>query len=61
MLTVDLRNAVLRNGPEDGGLSGDFIAIAISDTGTGMSPATLSHAFEAFFTTKETMPGPASA
>jgi signal transduction histidine kinase len=53
VLTIDVRNAVLRNGPDDGGLNGDFVAIAISDTGPGMSAATLARAFEPFFTTKQ--------
>jgi signal transduction histidine kinase len=55
--TIDVRNAVLRNGPADDGLSGDFVAIALSDTGEGMSPDTLAHAFEPFFTTKEVNAG----
>jgi PAS domain S-box-containing protein len=33
--------------------SGQYVAICVSDTGSGMSPDTLSHAFEPFFTTKE--------
>ncbi|AOB33307.1 hypothetical protein AKI39_01345 [Bordetella sp. H567] len=34
------------------GASGDFIAISVKDTGTGIEPATLRRIFEPFFTTK---------
>jgi PAS domain S-box-containing protein len=34
-------------------LSGDFIAVTVTDTGTGMSSETIAHAFEPFFTTKD--------
>jgi CheY-like chemotaxis protein len=35
-----------------GGAEGSFISIALTDTGAGMSPDTISHIFEPFFTTK---------
>jgi CheY-like chemotaxis protein len=36
-----------------GGGSGEFVAVSITDTGTGIPPEKLPHIFEPFFTTKE--------
>ena len=53
-LTITTGNVVLGQParPEEP-LPGEYIRVAVSDTGTGMSEAVLSRAFEPFFTTKE--------
>ena len=53
LLHIDLRNHVRdRNSPPELAL-GEYVVVSISDTGTGMDEATLAHALEPFFTTKE--------
>jgi len=54
-LTMELQNAVvdeLRAKRDDGLNPGDFVTLAISDTGSGMTPDVQRRAFEPFFTTK---------
>jgi signal transduction histidine kinase/ActR/RegA family two-component response regulator len=51
---VEARNlSFLAEDARTDGLVGDFVAMKLSDTGTGMTAEVLARAFEPFFTTKE--------
>ncbi len=55
-LTIEASNQFVDDGyhksnPEI--VPGQYVAISVTDTGTGMTPETLAHAFEPFYTTKE--------
>jgi signal transduction histidine kinase len=54
-ITIEVANAVLDENytfSESEVVPGDYIAISVSDTGTGMPPDIIERAFEPFFTTK---------
>ncbi len=51
-LRVHTRNVVL-DGRGPGGLAGDFVALTLVDTGSGIDPAVQERVFDPFFTTKE--------
>jgi PAS domain S-box-containing protein len=50
-MSASLGTAYVAANPE--AVEGDFMVLAVTDTGTGMSADVLDHAFEPFFTTKE--------
>jgi CheY-like chemotaxis protein len=56
-LTVETRNCHLDDAYmatlAEPAKSGEYVLIAVSDTGTGMDATTIEHAFEPFYTTKE--------
>jgi signal transduction histidine kinase len=57
-LTVSAMNVVLHKGRDEGhDLAGEFVALAVSDTGVGIAEAHLAHVFEPFYTTKPTGKG----
>ena len=52
-LTITVKPVVLEGSATEEGLSGNFVAIGVADTGSGIAPEILHHVFEPFFTTKE--------
>jgi two-component system NtrC family sensor kinase len=52
-LTITAKAVMMRGKASEEGLSGEFVAIRVADTGTGIPPEVLPRVFEPFFTTKE--------
>jgi two-component system NtrC family sensor kinase len=53
LLSITAKPVVLKGKAMEEGLQGEFVAIRVADTGSGIPPDALPHVFEPFFTTKE--------
>jgi two-component system, NtrC family, sensor kinase len=52
-LTIAAKPVLLRGKASEEGLKGEFVAIRVADTGTGIPPDILPRVFEPYFTTKD--------
>jgi PAS domain S-box-containing protein len=52
-LIIESQNLSVGEGDSEKLAVGDFVLLSVSDSGTGMSPETVTRAFEPFFSTKE--------
>ena len=52
-ITIEVEPVTLDSGQVADAAPGDYVRVAVTDTGTGMPPEVLARVFEPFFTTKE--------
>lgn len=57
IITIVCENIHLVDGDTPHPLVGDFVAISVADTGTGIAPDILANVFDPFFTTKQAQQG----
>ncbi|RAI44099.1 PAS domain-containing hybrid sensor histidine kinase/response regulator [Rhodoplanes roseus] len=57
MITIVCENVVLAAADTPDAVSGDFVALSVADTGTGIAPDILPRVFDPFFTTKQAQQG----
>ncbi|MBK5960682.1 hypothetical protein CCR97_21110 [Rhodoplanes elegans] len=57
IVTVVCENVVLAPTDTPDQLAGDFVAVSVADTGTGIAPDVLPRVFDPFFTTKQAQQG----
>ncbi|HZB37471.1 MAG TPA: PAS domain S-box protein [Beijerinckiaceae bacterium] len=53
MITITAENVTLKGGETQPSLEGDFIALTVADSGSGIAPDILPKVFDPFFTTKQ--------